>query len=122
MLKTTKSIGFVAESKEIKARVGNNSIVSNSKVIYKISFIKGKNQAKMTKSKILIKSKNHDFPPNSKNMEAGLGFLIFEARLAFIEALILHFFNSKYHIQIEINASGYVINKILSQLTSNDSS
>ena len=38
----------------------------------------------MTKSKNLVKSKNHDFLLHSKNKEAGTSFLILEARLAFI--------------------------------------
>ena len=75
----------------------------------------------MTKSKILVKSKNHDFFSNSKNMEAEPSFLIFKARLVFIklrqvfiEALILHYFDLKYHIWIKTNIFRYVINRILS--------
>ena len=62
----------------------------------------------MTKSKILVKSKNYDFPSNSRNMEAGLGFFtsktslaFIKLRQAFIEAPILHYFNLKCHIKIE---------------------
>ena len=40
-----------------------------------------------------------------------------ELRQAFIEALILNHFDSKRHIQIEIDALGYAIGGILSQLT-----
>ena len=38
----------------------------------------------MTKFKNLIKFKNHDFPPNSKNKEAETDFLTPKARLVFI--------------------------------------
>ena len=85
---------------------------------------KGKNQAKTTKSKILVKSKNHDFP-KSRPEEAGTGFLTPEARLAFtrlrqafVEAPILHHFDPESHIRIETDASSYAIGGILSQLSS----
>ena len=71
----------------------------------------------------MVKSKNHDFPPNFKNKEAGTGFLIPKARLtftqlrqAFVKAPILYHFNPKYHIWIETDISGYTINGVLSQL------
>ncbi len=38
----------------------------------------------------------------------------------FVEALILDFFDSERHLQIEIDISGYAISEILSQLTLND--
>ena len=79
---------------------------------------------KTTKSKILIKSKNHDFP-KSKTEKAGTGFFTPKARLAFtqlrqafVEAPILHHFDLKSYIRIEIDISGYVIGGILSQLSS----
>ena len=71
----------------------------------------------------MIKSKNHDFSSNSKNMEVKPSFFTFKARLAFtklrqifVKALIFYYFNPKCHIQIEINISKYAINRILSQL------
>ena len=86
---------------------------------------KGKNQVKMTKSKILVKSKNHDFPLNSRNKEVGTDFLIPETRLAFtqlkqafIEAPIHHHFDPESHIRIETDVSSYVIGDVLSQLSS----
>ena len=45
---------------------------------------KRKNQAKTTKFKILVKSKNHDFFM-SKTEKVGTGFLISKARLAFTQ-------------------------------------
>ena len=70
----------------------------------------------MTKSKILAKSKNRDFPPNSRNMEAGSGFLtpktritFIKVRQAFVEVPILYYFDPECHIWIETNASRYAI-------------
>lgn len=52
-------------------------------------------------------------------------FFTFEAKIAFIrlkkaftKALILYYFDPKYHIQIEINGSSFAISGIFSQLTS----
>ncbi len=42
-------------------------------------------------------------------------------RQAFVEALILNDFDLKRHILIEMDASGYAIDGVLSQLTSDDS-
>ena len=105
MLKTIKSIGSVTEPKKTKVGINSNNMVDSNKITNQINFTKGKNQAKITKSKILVKSKNYDFPLNFRNMEVRPGFFIFKARLAFtklkqifIEALILHYFDSKCHI------------------------
>ena len=75
----------------------------------------------------MIKSKNDNFLPNSRNIEARPGFLIPKTRLAFtklkqafVETLIFYHFDPKCHIQIETNTSGYAIGEILSQLTLND--
>ena len=75
----------------------------------------------------MVKSKNHDFFLNSRNIEARLRFFTSAARLAFtklrqvfLEVLILYHFDPEYHIQIEINASKYAISKILSQITLDD--
>ena len=96
-------------------------IIGGGKATNQINSIKRKNQAKITKSKILVKSKNHDFSHNSINKEAGIGFLTPKAKLAFIqlmqafvESLILYDFNPKCHIQIVIDASGYAIGSVLS--------
>ena len=71
----------------------------------------------------MVKSKNQDFSPNSRNKKAGTGFLTPKARLvftqlkkAFEKAPILHHFNAKSHIQIETDAFSYNIGSILSQL------
>ncbi len=42
-------------------------------------------------------------------------------RQAFVETLILNYFDLERHIRIETDASGYAIGRILSQLTSDDS-
>ena len=54
-------------------------------------------------------------------MEAEPGFFTSKAKLAFtklsqtfVKALILHYFDLKYHIQIETDISKYIISKILS--------
>ena len=132
MLKTIKSIESATNLKETKSKTGGNGVVGNSmvggnKVTNPKSFIKRKNQAKMTKSKILVKFKNRDFLPNSRNIEARLDFLIPEARLAFIKlkqvfikAPILHYFYPKCYIRTETDVSRYTIGEILSQLSSND--
>ena len=83
MLKTTGSTRSAVNPKETKGGVGGNRIVGN--VVdggEATNPTKGKNPMKMTKFKILIKSKNHDFP-KSRPEEAGTGFFIPEARLAF---------------------------------------
>ena len=76
---------------------------------------KRKNPVKTTKSKILVKSKNHDFP-KFRPEEAGTGFLTPEARLvftqlrqAFVKAPILHYFDPESHIRIETDTLGYAI-------------
>ena len=80
----------------------------------------------MTKLKILVKSKNHDFLPNFRNIEAKPDFFTIKARLVFIKlrkmfikALILNNFDPECYIQIKIYTFGYAITKILGQLTSN---
>ena len=130
MLKTTRSIRSVANFKETKSKVDGNSIVGNNMVgggetTNQANSIKRKNQAKTTKSKILVKSKNHDFFPNSKNRKVGMGFFTSKAKLAFIqlrqafiETPIFHYFDPKSYIQIETNVSGYAISDVLSLLAS----
>ena len=125
MLKTTKSTGFAINSKETESKVGSDSVISNLVSDSKATNpTKGKNQVKMAKFKILIKSKNHDFL-KSKTKEAGPGFFNPKARLAFtqlrqafVKALILHHFDPESHIWIETDALGYAIGGILSQLSS----
>ena len=87
MLKITRSTGFAANFEKTKSKANSDSVIGNSMVgggeaTNQPHSIKRKNQAKTTKSKILIKSKNHDFPPNSTNKEVGTGFFTPEARLA----------------------------------------
>ena len=125
MLKTTGSTKSAANLKETEGKIGDDNVVGNWVDGGKATnSTKGKNQAKMTKSKILVKFKNHDFAM-SKTEEARSGFFIPEAKLAFtqlrqafIEATIFHHFNLESHIRIETNASGYTIGNILSQLYS----
>ena len=60
-------------------------------------------------------------------MEARPGFFTPKVRLVFtklrqmfVKAPILYYFDPEYHIQINIDASGYAIDQILNQLTSNN--
>ena len=122
MLKTTGNTESAANPKEIEGGVGGNSVVGNVVGGNKATNpIKRKNPVKTTKSKILIKSKNHDFP-KSRSEKAGMGFLTPEARLtftqlrqAFVKAPILHYFDPESYIRIETNVSGYAIGGVLSQ-------
>ena len=88
------------------------------------NLIKRKNPVKIRKSKILVKSKNHDFP-KSRPGEARMSFFIPKARLAFtqlrqvfVKAPILHHFDPESYIRIETDTSGYAIGGVLSQLSS----
>ena len=102
-------------------RFGDNS-VEHAK---KSGKSKGQNLAKFQKSKS-EKSKKRSKSGNSPNfdaMEAGSSFLTPEARAAFnclrrtfTEALILWYFDLEYYIWIKIDASGYAISSVLSQL------
>ena len=74
MLKTTGSTRSAANPEETEGEVGGNSVVGN--VVgggEATNPTKGKNPVKTTKYKILVKSKNHDFP-KSRPEEAGTGF------------------------------------------------
>ena len=124
MLKTTRSTGSAANSKKTESEVGGNNVVGDSMVggDEATNPTKGKNQAKTTKSKILIKSKNHDFP-KSKTEKAGMGFFTPEARLAFtqlrqafVENPIFYHFDPESHIQIKTDALSYAIGGVLNQL------
>ena len=125
MLKTTGNTGSAANSKETKGRVDGNSVVDHVVSGGEVTNpTKRKNPVKTTKSKILVKSKNHNFP-KSRPKEAGTGFLTPKASLAFtqlrqafVEAPILHHFDPEICIKIETDASGYTIGGVLSQLSS----
>ena len=120
MLKITGSIGSATNPEETEGEVGGNSVVSDLVGGGEATnLIKGKNWAKTTKSKIMITSKNHDFP-KSRTKKAGPGFFTPKIRLAFtllkqvfIEAPILHYFDPESYIQIEIDVSGYAIGGLL---------
>ena len=125
MLKTTGNTGSAVNPEETEGGVGGNSVVSD--VVgggEATNSTKRKNPVKTTKSKILVKFKNHDFP-KSRPEEAGTGFFTPKARLAFtqlrqafVKAPILYHINPESHIQIETYASGYAIGNVLSQLSS----
>ena len=105
MLKTIGSTGSAANPKKIKGEFGGKSVIGNMIGGNEATnFTKRKNKAKTTKSKILVKSKNHDFH-KSKTEKVETSFFTYEARLAFIqlrqafvEAPIFHHFDPKNHI------------------------
>ena len=73
MLKTIGSTGFAANPKETKGKISCNSMVSNMVDGGEATNpTKRKNYAKTTMFKILVKTKNHDFP-KSRTEEAGTG-------------------------------------------------
>ena len=125
MLRLIRSTGSAAKSKEIEGKVSGDSVVSNLVDGGETTNLtKRKNQAKTTKSKIMVKFKSHDFP-KSRTEKAGTGFFTPKVRPAFtqlrqvfVKAPILHHFDLKSHIWIEINAPGYAIGGVLSQLSS----
>ena len=83
MLKTIENTGSAANPEETKGGDGGNSVVGDVVSGGEATIpIKRKNPVKTTKSKILLKSKNHDFP-KFRPEETGAGFLTPEARLAF---------------------------------------
>ena len=128
MLKTRQSIGSAANPKKGKSKASSNSVIGNSMVdgveaINQINSIKRKNQTKTTKSIILVKSKNHDFPLNFRNRKTRTDFFTPKARLVFtqlrqtfIKAPILYYFDLECHIRIKTDASGYAIGGVSSQL------
>lgn len=79
---TIKSIKSVARSNKTENKDIIYDIIDDNKVINQKSLAK-KNQAKMAKSKNLVRHKNHDFSFSSKNMGTGLSFLTPKAKLAF---------------------------------------
>ena len=85
MLKTTGSTGSAANSEEIEGKVSGNNVFGNFVGSGEaINLIKGKNQVKTTKSKILVKSKNYDFL-KSRTKKAGTSFLTPKVRLTFTQ-------------------------------------
>ena len=101
--------------------------LSKTEKLSKSRNLKGKKLSKFQKlarsEKKLLKSGNL---PNFNIKKTEPSFLTLKARaafnhlqLAFIKTLILQHFNSECHIWIKTNALGYVISRVLSQLTSN---
>ena len=100
-----------------------NSMIGGSKATNQANTTKGKKQVKTTKSKILLKSKIHNFFHNSRNKKGKTSFFTPKARLAFtqlrqafVKAPILYHFDPKSYTWIETDASGYAIDGVLSSL------
>lgn len=69
----------------------------------------------LAKSKLLVK------PSSGPNFLASIARLTFtKLGQVFIKILILHHFDLKYFIWVEIDILGYTIDIILNQLTSNN--
>ncbi len=87
---------------------------------------KGQKGQKTAKSKNRIRAEKAEASKAKKLGQSG-SFLTSKARKAFtklrqafVEALILNHFDSEHHIRIEMDASGYAIGEILSQLILDD--
>ena len=80
----------------------------------------GKKVRNLSKSKNSSKSKKIVRYSDFFTLRAKLAFT--KLRQVFFKAPILHHFDLERYIRIETNASGYAIGRVLSQLTSNDSS
>ena len=99
----------VQVSDDRKKHSDNVKLVSRNEINdYEIRDNEIRKNQKMSKSKKII----------------GSDFFTFRARLvftelkqAFVKAPILHHFDLEYFFQVEIDASGYTISKVFSQLT-----
>ena len=67
-----------------------------------------------------FRAKNFSLGQSDMFLTANAKKAFTKLRQAFIEASILNYFNLEYHIQIEMDALGYVISGIFSQLISDD--
>ena len=101
-----RSDGSELNGSEIDGGEVNGSEVGDNEV--------GKKVQKMSKSKSLSKFKKiirSDFlTPKTR-----LAFT--KLRQAFVKAPIFHYFDLKRYIRVEMNASGYAISRVFSQLT-----
>ncbi len=89
-----------------------------------VKLVKGKKSKNSAKTKTLkfVKATSSGTAPEARPFltpEARLAFT--RLRQAFTEASILHHFDLERHIRIEMDASGYAISGVLSQLTSDQS-
>ena len=76
----------------------------------------GKKGRKTSKSKKSSKSKT----VGSDFLTPGAKLAFTELRQSFLKALILHHFDPRHYIQIEMDVSGYAISGVFSQLTSDN--
>ena len=101
-------------SKTFKAN--NNKVFSDSGDKTNKTVINSSNNSKNNKSKNLTYLSNIRATREPKFLILGAKKPFKYLLLAFIKAPILCYFNPKSHIQIETDASGYVIGRVLSQL------
>ena len=129
MLKTSKNTESMTWLRKGIVEIGSDSRVGYDKNELNISEIDdgevdgnkvndkiGKKRQKTSKFKNFFKSKK--LSKSKKTL--GSDFLIFRTKLVFtklrqtfIKSLILYHFDLKRHIQIETDASGYVISRVL---------
>ena len=98
-----------------KSQKLSKSRKSKSKKTFKSQNL-AKSRKKLSKSENLTNFDTTEDGPKFLTPNARIAFK--HLRLAFIEAPILWHFDSKCHIWIEIDASGYAIGSVLSQLAS----
>ena len=130
ILKTTISLQVLAATEVLGARMLATNKVGDVKSGNRLKHVKSKlgklESQKLAKSQksSKLKSEKSKKPGNSPNFNAtkarpnfltpGIREAFNRLRLAFTKALILQYFNPKYHIQIKINALGYAIGGALS--------
>ena len=119
LTKPKKSVVRVGDSSRNKAEsVGKHEIngdeVGGGKVDNKVDKEVVKNR-KMSKFKKSSKSKKTVRSSDFFTFRAKLAFI--KLRQTFLKTLILHQFDPECHIQIETDASGYIIGGVLCQLT-----
>ena len=115
MLKTTGSSGLASKRFTAKDEVVGSGGNRTNEMIKNLSkFKRSKNDKSKNSIHVSIFRAMREptfFIPKAKEV---FNYL----RQAFIEALILQYFDLKNHIQIETDASGYAISGVFSQLSS----
>ena len=120
MLKTSGSTESKIESGEGRVTVGGDRRAGRGRSGIDDSEVGGgeiEDDEVGKKAQKLSKSKNSS---KSDFLTPGARLAFIELRQAFVKASILYHFDPKRHIQIKTNASGYIIDGVPSQLTSND--
>ena len=120
MLKTSRSTKSKTQPGEGGVGVGSSRAGRSGSKLDRSELYSGEiDGGEVGDDKVMKKGRNL-----SKSKKTELGFLTSGARKAFtelrqtfIKASILHHFNPEHHIRVDIDASGYAISGVLSQLT-----